>query len=644
MGAIVINSLKYRGNTYNYRNDKFTKGLNLLVGDNGNGKSTFTYLIVYCLGIDVEFFKESSKEPINEILQDSNKVIELNISINNENFILKRQIGENIISVYSFKAEEYTTYSVYRKGFIYQKEDMTFSDWIMNKLGIEFVEIEQNNTTHRLNIDDLFRYIYYDQLTENKKIISEFGIKSPDYFKNSNIMKRSIFEVLMSGYNDEYYKKYSELKSLTKELQVEKQKLKSIEIIQYEILKQLRKSNIENINQELIATKTEIKRLNNIREDIKKERHFGEEVVSRIQEIQKNMVVETHKLKNYENQLNSVSEGLSKSLRVKDDYKIEIEHIDKVLFTAQYIDLINNEECPFCLEKVDLDENKCICGSNNHLDFSRFIYSDKEYIQLLKSKVKSLETINEVIEGYRKDYTQLIEIIENTKRQIEILVNEVKVITSDLELNSNISAIEKITDEIIPLKETASELEILKEKAKDVNSSKNIISGLEGKIQKTRERLNQLEEEKDNMFQKNIEQFEKIYSEYLRDFFDANENEYIVKLDRNYYPFIGQYKEQSFNVPRRLFFYLSLLKLSLNPDYKIAFPKFLIIDTLKAEGIEILHLKKLFSYIEEFKDTDCQIIITSGYDEYEEELQKEFLIDYLSSENKLLNRVRKSES
>lgn len=634
----MINSLKYSGDTYFYRNDKFTKGLNLVVGDNGNGKSTFTYLIVYCLGIDVEFFKENSKEPIKEILHDANKIIELNISINDESFIFKRQIGENIVSVYDFKAEEYTTYSVYRKGYIYQKEEMTFSDWVMNKLGIEFVEIEQNNTTHRLNIDDLFRYIYYDQLTENKKIISEFGIQPSDYFKNSNIMKRSIFEVLMSGYSDEYYKKYSELKTLNKELQIEKQKLKSIEIIQDELLKQLRKRNIENINEELIATKTELKRLKNIREVIKKEQHFGEEVISRIEEVQKNIVIETHRLKNYEYQLSSISEGLSKSVRVKDDLKNEIEHIDKVLFTAQYIDLINNEECPFCLEKVDLDDNKCICGSNNHLDFSRFIYSDKEYIQLLKSKVKSLETINEVIEGYRKDYIQLNVIIENTEKQIEILVNEVKAVTGDIKFNSNVSAIEEITDKIIPLKETASELEILKEKAKNINNSKSVISGLEDKIKKTRERLNKLEEEKDNMFQKNIEKFEEIYSEYLRDFFDAREDGFIVKLDRNYYPFIGEYKEQSFNVPRRLFFYLSLLKLSLNPEYQIAFPKFLIIDTLKAEGIEIPHLKKLFTYIEEFKDVDCQIIITSGYDEYEEDLQKEFLIDYLSSENKLLKR------
>ncbi|ACA41014.1 hypothetical protein J2D69_14795 [Lysinibacillus sphaericus] len=641
MGTLVINSLKYSADTYFYKNEKFTKGINLIVGDNGNGKSTFTYLIVYCLGINVEFVKDTSKEPIKVILNDTNKHIELKISLNNENFTLRRQIGENVVSVYDETIKEYTTYSVYRNGYIYQKEEMTISDWLMGKLGIEFIEVAQNNTTHRLNIDDLFRYIYHDQLTENKKIISEFGLQSYDYFKNSNIMKRSIFEVLMSGYNEEYYKKYAELKLLTKDLQVEKQKLKSIEIIQEEILKQLRKHSMENINSELITTQKELKRLNNIREDIKKEQHFGEEVASRIEEIQKNIVIETHKLKNYEYRLSSVSEGLSKSIRVKDDLNNEIEHIDKVLFTAQFIDIINNEECPFCLEKINLEDDKCICGSNNHLDFSRFIYSDKEYIKLLKSKVKSLETINEVIEGYKKDYKHLNEIIVNTKKQINTQVNEIKLITSDMKVNSNTFAIEEITNKIIPLKETASELEILKEKAKDINSSKSIISGLEDRVRKTRERLNQLEEEKDNLFQKNIEKFEEIYSEYLRDFFDANENEYIVKLDRNYYPIIGEYKEQSFNVPRRLFFYLSMLKLSLNPDYQIAFPRFLIIDTLKAEGIEVPHLKKLFTYIEEFKDKDCQIIITSGYDEYEAELQKDYLIEYLSSENKLLKRRRK---
>lgn len=118
----MINSLKYRGDTYFYRNNKFTKGINLVVGDNGNGKSTFTYLIIYCLGVDVEFFKENSKEPIKEILQDTNKIIELKISINDESFILKRQIGENIVSVYDIKAEDYTTYSVYRNGYIYKKK------------------------------------------------------------------------------------------------------------------------------------------------------------------------------------------------------------------------------------------------------------------------------------------------------------------------------------------------------------------------------------------------------------------------------------------------------------------------------------------------------------------------------------------
>lgn len=639
MGKLRINSLKYKGKKYYYQNNQFGNGLNLLVGDNGNGKSTFTYLIVYCLGINVEFFKEGHREPIVQILNDTNKSVELDIIINEENYILRREIGENIINVYDIKAEKYTSYSVHRLGLVYQKENMTFSDWIMKKLNIEYIEIEQNDSVHRLNFDDLFRYIYYDQLTENKKIISDFGVQSSDYFKNSNIMKRSIFEVLMSGYSDKYYEKFFELKALNKKLNIEKQKLKSIEIIQSEILKQLSKSDITDINAELNETKVELKRLIGIREDVKRERYFGEEVVSRIQDIQNSIVVETHKLKNYEYKLNSISEDLSKALRVKSDLKSEIEQLDRILFTSQFIDLINNEECPFCLEKIDLEENKCICGSEHNLDFSRFIYSDKEYIKLLKTKIKSSETINEVIIGYKKEYAQLEEIIREIKEQIKKSVNEVKSITNDIESNSNISTLEEITDKIIPLKETASELEILNERIKDVKLSKTLINKLEHNIFETKEMLKKLEEEKDNKFQRNIEQFEKIYSEYLTDFFNGSEDEYFVKLDRNYYPFIGKYREQSFNVPRRLFFYLSLLKLSLDSDYQITFPKFLIIDTLKAEGIEISHLKKIFTYIEEFNDLDCQIIITSGYDEFDEQVQGDYLIDYLSPENKLLKKV-----
>ena len=56
-----------------------------------------------------------------------------------------------------------------------------------------------------------------------------------------------------------------------------------------------------------------------------------------------------------------------------------------------------------------------------------------------------------------------------------------------------------------------------------------------------------------------------------------------------------------------MFYYLSLLKLSL--DKNINYPRFVLIDTVKAEGIDIENLKKLIAYLDEFKDKECQIII-----------------------------------
>ncbi|MCE4045160.1 hypothetical protein LXM56_13555 [Lysinibacillus fusiformis] len=640
MGKLIINSLFYRGDFYYYKNTKLSKGVNLLVGDNGNGKSTFTYLLVYGLGLNVEYFSENSVEPINEIVNDTNNYIELSISVNDRNFVIKRSIGQNVITVFDEYNNDYTSYSLIRNGYIYKKEEKTFSDWILSELGIDIIEIAQNNTTHRVNFDDLMRYIYYDQSTENRKIINEFGIKSNDFFKNSNIMKRSIFEILMSGYNERYYKEYYKLKDLLKEMNAEKQFYKSIEILKNDIVKQLEVSNRENVNEELMEVRNEIKRLESIREEIREEKHFGEEVTARLLYLQKSVVKLTHKINNIEFEINDVQEGLLKSKRVKDDIERDIQHIDKILFTAKFIDIVSEDECPFCLEQINLEEGKCLCGSDKHLDFSRFIYSDKEYVDIIKSKIKTLETIKDTIFSFQEEYNHLLENLTLSKKEHNICIEEIKSITKDLGYNSNIHSIDEITNRIINLKEKKSELVILKEKKQELNKSKIKIESLEDKINISKEALKRLEEEKEIIFQNNLEKFEEIYSNYLNDFYKELDINFTVKLDRNYLPVMGEYKHQSFNVLKRLFFYLTLLKLSLDEDYSISYPKFLIIDTLKDEGIEIPHLKKLFTYIDEFKDSDCQIIITSGYDEFEDN-QEEYLIGWLNDKHKLLRRRKK---
>jgi DNA repair exonuclease SbcCD ATPase subunit len=635
MGKLLIESINYKGENYFYINDKLGKGINLLVGDNENGKSTFTYLIVYGLGLTVEYFNGNSSEPINPIVKDTNNFVELRISIDSSKYYLKRIIGENVITVYDKQKETHVSFSLIRNGYVYKKEGKTFSDWILEKLGIDIIEVNQNSNTHKVNFDDLLRFVYYDQVTDNRKIINEFGIKSTDFYKNSNIMKRSIFEVLMSGYNEEYYSVYYQLKELNKKLQEEKENKKSLEIIKDNILRQTNVSSVENLKDDLQEVKNEIDRLDNIREEVKQEGSFGEEVVERLVELQKQVVALTHKINNIEFEKNVIEEGLIKAQRVGEDTQNDIEHIDKILFTSHYIDIISEDKCPFCLETIGLEEGHCICGSEKSLDFSRFIYSDKEYLEIMKSKIKTLETIKDTILDYQNEYNDLDESLTSSKEELVLTFDKIKSITKDLKHNTNAKTIDELTNKIIELKERETEIKLLVNRFGDISSSRTKINKLENDISKFKRRLDHLEEQKENDLQMNIEKFEEIYSAYLNDFYENEKEKIEIKLDRNYNPVLGEYKHQSFNVPKRLFYYLTLLKMSLGQETKISYPSLLIIDTLKDEGIEVNKLKKLFKYLEEFKEDECQIIITSGYDEYTEN-QENYLIDWLSDSNKLL--------
>ncbi|WP_312117657.1 hypothetical protein [Brevibacillus reuszeri] len=435
----------------------------------------------------------------------------------------------------------------------------------------------------------------------------------------------------MSGYDDKYYKLYFLLKDLNKRLQDEKEKLHSLEIVRDNILKQTGLSNDDGLQGKFLALLSEIDRLEIAREEVTKEGGFGEEVVERLTELQKKNIALFHKIKNLEFEIGNVEEGLIKAKRVYEDTRNDIEHIDKILFTSQFIDIITEDKCPFCFEPINIKEGHCLCGFNKNLDFSRFIYSDKEYLEIMKNKIKTMETIAETIEFNQIEYSRIKTLLNRTKVELTQNLNSIRQITKDLQFNSNAGAIDEITKNINELKKQEMELKPLIEKNSEIKKKLREIASLEKRIGNNKNELYLLEEQKEKSLQKNIEKFEEIYSEYIKDYYSDEGKQVEVKLDRKYLPVFGEYKHQSFNVPKRLFFHLTMLKMSLYITNEISYPSLLIIDTMKDEGIELHKLKKLFSYFEEFKDKDCQLIITCGYDEFSEELAP-FVIDRLNDE------------
>lgn len=640
MGRIEIKELKYIGDKYYYKNDRFKNGLNILVGDNGNGKSTFTYLLVYGLGLNVSWFSETTKQPLKEILSDTNNYVELKLEINKELYTIKRKIKENIISVCSEKDKEIKSFSIGRNGYFFEKEQKNFSDWIFEKLKINLVEITQYNSTYRINFDDLMRYIYYDQITDNNTIISEFGISKDSKYKNNNVMKRSIFELIMSSYFKEYYDTYYRIKKMSNDLQEKKEYVKSLMTVRENIVAKSDYSEEINLNEEKQKINKELFRLKDILNKNSTESLRSEEddvTVNYIIQVQKRIVIKVHKLKEYEFIIDDIEKKLMQFENLYIKKQQEIERLDKILFTANYIDIINEDRCPFCQEKLDIEEGHCLCGSDKSINFSRFIYSDKEYREMMKSKVKSIKTIGSTVNSYKVKYNEIKFKIDNTNSELEELNKKLKSLMNESLESSSTEMIDELIERYVKLKEKNIEIELILEKENEINKAQVKVANLEKEIKNLKDKLNKLEIEKDDILQENLEKFERIYSKYLKDY-DDKDDSFEVKLDRNYVPFLNVYREQSFSVPKKFFYYLALLDMSIDPEVNINYPRFLIIDTLKDAGLELYDLVKLMRKLERYENQECQIILTCGYDEYSGEF-KEYEIDYLSDSNMLLKKM-----
>jgi hypothetical protein len=204
MGSLIIKQVEYSGDKYYFKSPKFSSGINVIKGDNGSGKSTFSYFIEFGLGGDIKIFnKNNVGEKYKEIIEDKNNYIELDVLINNENFKFKRFIGTNDIFI------EFQNGEVKKRCLRRQDSRYIFSDWLLSKLEIERFKLSLGSTDWYFNFNDIFRLLYYDQDTELRKIYKKPN--SENFVTDSAIIRKSIFETLMGTSSDEYFLKMNEL-------------------------------------------------------------------------------------------------------------------------------------------------------------------------------------------------------------------------------------------------------------------------------------------------------------------------------------------------------------------------------------------------------------------------------------------------
>lgn len=633
MSNLLIKKVKYIGTDYIYESPELTTGLNILEGENGSGKTTFSSLIYFGFGGNVKWFKEDKNEDHQQIINDNSNYAEIVFEINGVGYTISRYFYSYDIHIISKK--EVATLPINRS----QKKKYTFSDWLLDKLNIKVVDIYQGSEYYKINIYDLARLFYYDQSTSPDRIY-----KRPDsenYISDSSIIKKAIFEILTgNSFGDYYqaianYRKALEEKATIKALINNFQSLNIIDSIEFV------NKNSYNLKKDLEELLKQLRRLEDYRESIDSNVGSTKSNTEIISSKRRDFSRYEEKLLELKREKSSLVLDYRKVKRLKSDLILEVTHMQKIIITNDKLGLFSPETCPYCLQKSDREENKCICGNTiSDEQYQKFFYTKEEYFNILKSKQKNIETVQNALESFENDIYQKSDLISKLDYKLTDLKSEINQLVKGRRIVKNLE-LKEVNNKVYLLEKNISALRQqikVEEKREELESKR---TSIDQKVEAKKRKMDMLKIKASEDMDEIIKAFDKKYYSLMeKALFDCTSAR--ISPD-DYMPIInaGSYKEASSNVSKRLMYFYTLLHLSLTRDIK--FPKFLLIDTPENIGIDDNDLIEAISLIKEIGiqgnsvEEEAQIILTTGLDKYPKEFKSE-VFQKITKKDKLLQR------
>ena len=346
-----------------------------------------------------------------------------------------------------------------------------------------------------------------------------------------------------------------------------------------------------------------------------------------------------HKLEEWESAKNLTTQSIDKILYLIDESEKELSEIEKIRLVNKKLKLFTPNTCPYCLREVEREKGKCICGNDiEEEQYEKFFYTDEEYLDILKVKKKSIQSLEQLLERKSQRLKIIIGHIEKAEQSIEKIRLYIDELTKDIATNYNSAYIRQLDERERELNGIILELKQAKDLAKKRETLASQVIQLRNKVEGLKIRVDSfLNAARKDMLNKKKD-FDEVYFSLMK---RADEHCYSAYIGEDYMPHInlGAYRERSAAVPKRLMYFLTMLIESLKNEAN--FPQFLMIDTPNKEGIDKENLIKNIGllaeadkYTEEMK-TQYQIILTTGIDTYPEEFKKNVFYK-LEGENYLL--------
>lgn len=619
MGRLTVRAIQYSGDKYWFESPALVDGLSIIEGPNGSGKTTFFNLIYYGLGGKVEEFERGSRHAHKEITGDTNNFVRLDIALNGASYSVLRKIGDNSIAINAANnlEDQPADAGAFVLPIFRQGADRIFSDWLLEQLGIAVVEIYQGGRNFKLNFTDLARLIYHNQSPDPNGIFKPAD--ASNFISDSLEVRRAVFQVLAGKTLLALYQAIGSLKRAEKERDSARAILAEYTQIVTELLASNGIKEVTNRTHLL----SRIKELQEQLEKLGKERLArlsadvnGDEIVASFEIARREYQAVSTRRAGLDEELDTLFREKIRIDEVQGALNDDIKRIQKILYTHEQLNLFSADTCPYCLNAVDRPKDRCVCGCIvDEKSYQRFFYSAAEYIEIIKSKAKSLETLRSATNDVREDIARIArerETLAEVTEASRLRLSE----AADQSNRPQDQYVELIEEKMFEVRNIISELQQAVKLEEKLAALQRRYDGALLQVQTVKAEVDQLDAASRIELSSRLTEFNGAYTSIMSAVLADCRT---AKIDpETYLPIInnGEYREASADVSKRFLYYLTLLKMSL--DEEIPFPRLLLIDTPETAGIDLENLVNLLRQVSVItgEKTNYQILLSTGVGKY----------------------------
>lgn len=624
-----IDSLKVTGEYYL----EYTFGAtNILLGENGTGKSTFVKLLLYILGVDIpDFIDEISKYRFCDWV-----CAEITTKTNNKFRIMRKLPYADMIMVTPYEngmpndddililnLEDYSNFLLDEEQ--YSKEKIGYGNGQQASFRYRFV----------------LRTAIVDQTTPHGKILASLGGSGNDYISNQGLINKAIIEEILKRNNSEEKRIRLELKSKEKE----RTSLRAKESLYKELLNEYSNAD-EKYPKRIDAVDKEMNQILQEKDNLSTQQYCTLVKLEHISD------------KNTEKEIVALRAVLNKLKEKQTKAKLEMLDIEDVLkkLHAELKDLKSNIAattilkdipvtiCPVCLSELnEMEIESGLCHNCKEHSKEDVLEKVAIYKKMVEDSIKEAKSLIEQNNVLLKDVND--EIREKTKKLNmlqEKYLNKLEEIKESLEC-----LIQEIKDKIDVATGRYYRLSELRKSLVEKNRLTSEKDRLTQEIKIMREELEEASKKSSN----DILIFEKwktLYEDIFKEIFSQTCSVSISSED--YMPIINdntmnRISSESMKLVARLSYILSLYKLQSYLENDIVNSVGLVIfDSPKDKDLDNDKYRKFLKIVA--NNSEGQVFLTGSVMEreiYEEAFDKECFFNFLTEDDRLLKNTPRTD-